>query len=139
MEYIEMFYKRGLRKDGQDELRKLSEGRLISQYESFFFGYFFGLSIAIVLLMYVMAWASDLSVDDDELFKNVFPLFRGIGLLILYVWLLGWNVYGWTAYNVNYKLIFKFSYHYSTISEVKLLSLIKKRSSQGLPFSALFS
>lgn len=118
-EYIELFYNRGNRKEGQEELRKILQGRLISQDESFFFGFFLGLCASFILLMWVIAWLGDLSVDDDELFKNVFPIFRGIGLLILYVWLLAWNVYIWTKFSINYKLIFKFSYHYSTISEVK--------------------
>ena len=39
-------------------------------------------------------------------------------LLILYQWLLGWNVYGWNKYNVNYKLIFKFNYHYSSLVDI---------------------
>jgi EXS family len=120
-DYLDIFYNRGNRKEGQNELRKILQGRLISQYESFFFGFFFGLCVSFILLMWAMIWIGDLSADDDELFKNVFPLFRGIGLLILYVWLLAWNVYGWIAYNVNYKLIFNFRFHYSTISEVNRL------------------
>ena len=56
--------------------------------------------------------------SDDEKFKYGFPLFRGIGIIIAYIWLLAWNVYGWTKYNVNYKLVFDFNYHYSQISEV---------------------
>lgn len=65
-----------------------------------------------------MAWYGDLDVDDDSLFKDVFPMFRGVGACILYVWLLAWNVFGWTKANVNYKLIFGFNYHFSQISEI---------------------
>ncbi len=36
-----------------------------------------------------------LNEDDDSLFKDIFPIFRGIGLIILYNMLLAWNVYGW--------------------------------------------
>jgi hypothetical protein len=32
---------------------------------------------------------------------------------------LGWNVYGWNKYNINYRLVFKFNYHYST--EIQIL------------------
>ena len=70
------------------------------------------------MLMWVMGWLGNLSLDDDKLFKEVFPIYRGMGIMIAYIWLLGWNVYGWTNNNINYKLIFRFSYHYSTISEV---------------------
>ena len=31
---------------------------------------------------------------------------------------LAWNVYGWTKYHINYKLIFRFNYHYSKIGQV---------------------
>ena len=37
---------------------------------------------------------------------------------ILYIWLLEWNVYGWTTANINYKLIFGFNYHFSQVSEI---------------------
>ena len=49
---------------------------------------------------------------------QVLVMFRGIFLFILYQWLLGWNVYGWNKYNVNYKLIFKFNYHYSSLVDI---------------------
>lgn len=45
-------------------------------------------------------------------------MFRGIGLLILYLWLLALNVYGWCLNNINYKLIFKFNHHSSDIPEI---------------------
>jgi len=39
-------------------------------------------------------------------------------MLICYIWVLGWNCYTWTKYNVNYKLIFKFDYHYSEVFQI---------------------
>jgi polyferredoxin len=66
----------------------------------------------------IIWWCTDLDADADEIFKSVFPMFRGILLFITYIWLLSWNVYGWTRYNINYKLIFKFNYHFSEVSEV---------------------
>ena len=38
--------------------------------------------------------------------------------MIIYVWLLAWNVYVWTSYHVNYKLIFRFNHHYSQLSQI---------------------
>jgi hypothetical protein len=118
-DYLEIFYSRGGgRKVGQAELKKISQGRLVSDKEFFFFGFFLGLCGSIIVVMFALAWIGGLSADDDALFKTVFPVFRGMGILIIYLWLLCWNVYVWTNYNINYKLIFKFSFHYSTLSEI---------------------
>lgn len=35
----------------------------------------------------------------------IFPMFRGIGLLILYLWGVSWNVYGFTKFRINHRLI----------------------------------
>lgn len=56
-----------------------------------------------------------------------------MALIILYTWLLAWNVYGWTSYNVNYKLIFRFNHHYSHLSQVNIKTLSKTK----LPFRFL--
>jgi hypothetical protein len=46
-------------------------------------------------------------------FGLIFPIFRGSGLLISYMFLYGWNVYCWKLFKINYKLIFNFNNHYS--------------------------
>ena len=68
--------------------------------------------------MAILAWDENLDLDEDELFKEIFPMFRGMAIIVLYIWLLAWNVYGWTSYHVNYKLIFRFNHHYSQLSQV---------------------
>jgi hypothetical protein len=68
--------------------------------------------------MWGLIWIGDLSVDEDDSLRSVFPMFRGVGLLILYVWVLAWNVFVWSTFNINYKLIFEFNYHSSTFSEI---------------------
>ena len=45
-------------------------------------------------------------------------MFRGISLFILYIWFLGWNVWGWNKFNVNYRLIFAFNHHYSSTQQI---------------------
>ena len=117
-QYLDIFYKKFNRKQGQNELRKISQGRIISQSESFFFGLFLGIALILIFMICLLAWYGNLDVDDDLLFRDVFPMFRGIGALILYIWLLAWNVYGWTMANINYKLIFQFNYHFSQVSEI---------------------
>lgn len=43
----------------------------------------------------------------------MFPMFRGVGLLILYLWGMSWNVYGFIKYKINFKLILEYGSHYS--------------------------
>ena len=117
-QYIELFYKKFNRKAGHQDLRKISQGRLISQIESFYFGLFLGIAIFLIFLIFILTVFGGLDVDSDALFRDVFPMFRGIAAFILYIWLLAWNVYGWTKANINYKLIFGFNYHFSQVSEI---------------------
>jgi hypothetical protein len=42
-------------------------------------------------------------------------MFRGFGILCLYLWLLGLNVYMWNINNINYKICFGFKNHYSNL------------------------
>jgi len=48
----------------------------------------------------------------------IFPMFRGIGLLILYIWGTAWNVYGFLKFKVNFRAILKYGSHYSTPFEI---------------------
>jgi hypothetical protein len=45
-------------------------------------------------------------------------MFRGIGLFILYMWGCSWNVWGFTNYGVNYRLILKMGIHYSAYIQI---------------------
>jgi len=76
------------------------------------------------LVIIVLGWNGGIDVDEDQVFKEIFPIFRGIGLIILYLLLLAWNVYGWTKYHVNYKLVFRFNHHYSQFSQVFITWII---------------
>ena len=53
----------------------------------------------------------------------VFPMFRGVGLLILYLWGMAWNSYGFQQYKINYQLILEYGAHFSTP-----LSFVKRAS-----------
>ena len=48
----------------------------------------------------------------------MFPMYRGALLLVIYLWLLPWNVYIWAQCHINYKLIFKFNHHFSKYEEI---------------------
>lgn len=47
-------------------------------------------------------------------------MYRCIGLFLMYYWFLAGNVNGWTKYYINYKKLFKFDYHYSTVPQILL-------------------
>jgi len=72
----------------------------------------------LIIVIIVLCWDGGIDVDENRVFKEIFPIFRGSGLIILYLLLLAWNVYGWTKFNVNYKLVFRFNHHYSQFSQV---------------------
>ena len=112
--YIDTFYKKYDRKDGQNTLRKISQGKLMTHQETFLFGFFLGFACLLLIVIFLLSWLLDLNIEV----LTGFPLFKGICLIILYYWTLALNVYFWTKYNINYKLIFHFNFHFSEISEL---------------------
>lgn len=83
------------------------------------FGGFALLLLIMMILSFVLDIYEPISWSSSaESFKYVFPMFRGISLFILYMWGLSWNVWGYTRYGVNYRLIFKMGTHYSTYIQI---------------------
>ena len=115
-DYIRSFFKNKI--DGVNALRQLTQGHLMSKNETFWFGHFTGFAVLLVIVIVVLCVDGGLDVDENQVLKEVFPIFRGIGLIIIYMGLLAWNVYIWTKYHVNYKLIFRFNYHFSHVGQV---------------------
>jgi len=37
----------------------------------------------------------EMDITTDKTLKEIFPIFRGSSLFILYIWLYYWNIYGW--------------------------------------------
>jgi hypothetical protein len=77
-----------------------------------------GFTALLLIVIIVLAWDENQDIDQNTLFKKIFPMFRGMAVIILYMWLLTWNVYGWMKSHVNYKLIFRFNYHSSSLSQI---------------------
>ena len=92
--------------------------KVISQKESLMFGLFFGFLIMLMMVTVNVQSIKGYTLSNDSMLRIIFPIFRAPLLIILYFWLLGWNIYGWTKYNVNYKLIFHFKSHYSKINQI---------------------
>lgn len=62
----------------------------------------------------------------------IFPMFRGVGLLIMYLWGMAWNVYGFNKFRINYRLILEYGEHYSTHFQI-----IKRAGFFTMVFSAM--
>ena len=60
----------------------------------------------------------EIDMDLDLEFRSVFPMYRTFGILCLYLWTLGLNVWVWNKCNINYKALFTFDNHYSTVHEI---------------------
>lgn len=70
--------------------------------------------IALILLLIFDLVELDYNENKVDSMNYIFPMFRGIGLLILYLWGVAWNVYGFTKYRINHRLILQYGSHYST-------------------------
>ena len=116
--YLDMFFNRFNKNKGHKELKDITKTRIISVWESHFYFFFCGSTITLFLVILFMGLDGDIDPDDDETFKYIFPMFRGAAFIIIYIWLLGWNAYGWTRYHVNYKRIFQFNHHFSSVKEI---------------------
>lgn len=46
--------------------------------------------------------------------KYIFPIFRGVGLLIFYLWGMAGNVYVFNKFRISYRRILEYGHHYST-------------------------
>jgi flagellar biosynthesis protein FlhB len=62
----------------------------------------------------------NLSIENNSAaFSRDFPTWRGIALFILYIWILGFDVYCFERYKISHRLIFTFNdHHYSSSSSV---------------------
>lgn len=116
--YLDNFYHIHNKEVGKAELNKITHGRFTSHFENFLNGMFLGFATLLFVLMAIMVIQGRLDPDNDDNFNYVFHGYRGFALVLAYMWFLAWNVYGWTSYYVNYRNIFGFNYHYSTLSEI---------------------
>lgn len=62
----------------------------------------------------------NLSIENlSSAFSRDFPTWRGVGIFILYIWILGFDVYCFERYKISHRLIFNFNdHHYSSSSSV---------------------
>lgn len=59
-----------------------------------------------------------IDMDRDPEFRSIFPMFRSFGIICLYLWTLGINVWSWNDAHINYKALFTFDNNYSSVTEI---------------------
>lgn len=100
-----------LNKDQENKLREFTRfsTKFTSTKNYFLLGLYIGLGAVIFISLVVLLVLNfiTLAYDDKRIdsMNYIFPMFRGVGLLILYFWGMAWNVYGFAAYKINFKNI----------------------------------
>jgi len=85
------------------------------------FGVFAGCTVLLVIALTLMAWSGSTNLGNQEFLDVAFPIYRMLAIIFIYIWLLGFNIFGWTAYHVNYKYLFGFKHHHSEFWKVSFL------------------
>ena len=89
-----------------------------TQSHAFYLGFFLGILLIIFILCILIGKYFHIDMDDDAKFKTIFPMFRGYLVMVAYYWFLGFNVYIWNKFHINYRLAFNFDSHYSPVTSV---------------------
>jgi hypothetical protein len=115
-------------------LKSWRRSKQLTTKNSFLLGVFIGAILILALAIGVYSGINGLTAEGDSHFACVFPMFRGLIILSLYALLLGWNVYIWTDFNINFKHLLKFRLNFSPaitflmrgsmISAVVMMSLL---------------
>ncbi len=99
-------------------LRKIYYGSLLSKNGAFCFGLFGGFTIILMIVIAFLAWNGSANLGNEVFLNRVFPIYRLLAIVFIYILLVGWDVYGWIAYKVNYKYLFQFKHHHSELWQV---------------------
>ena len=70
------------------------------------------------MICFIVNYHLEIDIDEDPEFRSIFPMYRTYGIICLYLWTLGVNVWAWNNASINYKALFTFDNHYSTETEI---------------------
>lgn len=60
-----------------------------------------------------------LDVENNSVFARDFVVWRGLAIFVLYIWVLGFDLYCFERYKISHRLTFHFNdHHYSTSAEI---------------------
>jgi hypothetical protein len=112
------------------ELKKNLSIYMLSGKQTFYFGFLNGMNLILIALIVFLSTHYHIDIDTDYEFKQIFPMFRGYTMVLLYIWLLATNVYSWDNAHVNYKICFNFGSHYSHF--INILTRVSILTSVGV-------
>ncbi|KAH9535731.1 hypothetical protein CY35_17G068900 [Sphagnum magellanicum] len=78
---------------------------------TYLFGLFSGCSLALLTSFGILLKvAGDYNTaTKDNYLRSIFPTFGMLALIVLHIFMYGWNVYSWRLKGINYAFIFEFS------------------------------
>ncbi|CAN5951468.1 unnamed protein product [Sphagnum jensenii] len=97
------------RRKAMAQLRPMQEhgGHTTTFFLGIFSGSTAGLLVAFILIL--LTQHDYRIMAGKEYMKSVFIIFSTLGLLLLHMYMYGWNVYAWQQTRINYGFIFEFS------------------------------
>ena len=69
-------------------------------------------------MIILLAVNGSANLGNQEFLNRAFPIYRMLAIIFLYIVLIGWNIYAWISYHVNYKYIFCWKHHHSELWQV---------------------
>mmetsp|Transcript_5750 Transcript_5750/g.10265 ORF Transcript_5750/g.10265 Transcript_5750/m.10265 type:complete len:633 (+) Transcript_5750:2191-4089(+) len=106
-------YFNGSLRSAKHSLKSFSRTKQLTRGDTFWLGIFIGMTVMISAVIGVICIIRNLSADTDKHFRLVFPMYRCLIIFSLYALLLGWNVYGWNSYCINFKHLLKFRLNFA--------------------------
>jgi hypothetical protein len=99
-------------------LKEYTRPSQFSPKQAFYLGFWVGILVLMVFVNILIGSYFKIDMDDDVEFGSLFPMFRGYGMICLYLWLLGLDVYAWNIAHINYALCFGFTYKFSNVLQI---------------------
>ena len=90
--YVEV-NKRVETKDAREFIRQTAHKEESSENDYFFMGVGVGASLVVLGILIFIIKYMGLSIENTSVFARDFPTWRGIAIFILYIWVLGFDLY----------------------------------------------
>lgn len=80
-----------------------------------------GCLVLMVTVLIITDYVNNITLEDDSIFINHFPIWRGASYILFYLWILSLDILFYERSQINYPLIFQFKDHYMPSSKYILL------------------
>jgi hypothetical protein len=71
-------------------------------------GFMMGAIFLLISLLICIIKIGNVSIENNKIFRDNFPVWRGASYLLLYLWILGFSVLFYEKSQINYRLIFHY-------------------------------